>query len=182
MGVRMASLARYIRATYFPRRFWSRETSYNVSWEDRAVLAAGLIASGSSVLDVGCGRMQLRKHLPEGCTYTPADLTKWTPETIQVDLNRGEFPPGSFDYATILGVLEYLPRAGVTLENAKRGCQQLIVSYCHPNAGRFGAARNSYSVSEFDELLRSSGWSVLRSLPVDVTKNYTQHLYLATRS
>ena len=177
--VTLSGWVRTIKVWYFPRRFWSQSSSYSANWEDRAVLAAGMIPAGSSVLDVGCGRMQLKDHLPPGCSYMPADLTKWAEDTVQVDLSKGEFPAGQFDYATILGVLEYLPNPEVTLGNARVGCTNLVVSYCHPNDGRFGAAKNAFSRNEFEDLLSASGWEIVRNDSVDVTKNYSQRLYVA---
>ena len=53
---------------------WSNAASLEPAWDQRAEVAAGFVPAGSRVLDLGCGRMALKRFLPTGCTYQPCDL------------------------------------------------------------------------------------------------------------
>jgi hypothetical protein len=43
---------------------WSNADALEQAWDLRAEMAAELIPAGARVLDLGCGRMALRKFLP----------------------------------------------------------------------------------------------------------------------
>ena len=93
------------------REYWRDPASYPDDWQLRAAQAALFVEPVVSVLDIGCGAgMTLRKYLPGGCVYIPADLVKWAPEVRHVDVDAGIFPEGEFDYVILLGVIEYLNR------------------------------------------------------------------------
>jgi exopolysaccharide biosynthesis predicted pyruvyltransferase EpsI len=88
---------------------WIDETSLHASWKHRSERAARFVASGSKLLDIGCGQMMIEKYLPEDCKYIPHDLVARDERTLVHDLNKNDRPP--FDGAThisVLGVLEYL--------------------------------------------------------------------------
>ncbi len=170
------------------KEHWSRPDSYPESWAERAELAAKFIAPGSSVLDIGCGRMQLRALLPAGCAYTPADMTKWTDEVHQIDLDRREFPPGRYDLVTFLGVLEYLQDPAFAMERAADTCKRLITTYCHPVSATSIAQRrkagwiNDLSEAELKTLLKRTGWSVTHADLFQQSKKFSQMFYVAERS
>jgi hypothetical protein len=120
-------LLRFRRAS--DRVRWSNPASHRPEWKTRAELAAKLIAPGSRVLDLGCGKMRLGELLPDGCTYVPADLEPLSPGVQRVDLNRGEFPDDYYDYVVLLGVLGYLHEPVAVLRRAREHADRLIVSY-----------------------------------------------------
>ncbi len=163
---------------------WNKPEAYSPEWDARAAIAATLITPGLSVLDVGCGRMALQRLLPNGCTYIAADLTKWTPAVIVVDLNRGEFPPGAYDHIVMLGVLEYLHSPAGALAAARAGGGRLIVSYCHPNPGALIERRrrwrwiNDLSEAEFAKMLSAAGWSVAARKIYKTTQAIREAVYL----
>jgi hypothetical protein len=166
------------------RQFWSQTSNYNEVWGSRALLAARYISPNSTVLDVGCGHMQrLREHLPMGCTYVPADVTKWTDEVHQLDLDADQFPPGTYDFAVMLGVLEYLTDPGLALKNARATCGHLITSYCHPRHWRYVLRRrrrrwiNDFSEVALRDLLASTGWSISDRAVRDRHRDLDQLIY-----
>jgi hypothetical protein len=129
--------------------------------------AASLIEPGRTVLDLGCGPyMALQSFLPTGCQYTPADLTKWSDDVIVVDLDRGEFPAGSYDYVVILGVLEYLQTPAAVLREARLHAAHLIASFALlPEGGDLLKRQsylwiNHYRQPEFEAELAGNGWSI----------------------
>lgn len=166
------------------KSYWARQDSYPVEWGARAQLAAKFIASNSSVLDIGCGRMQLKSFLPGGCAYTPADQTKWTEDVIKVDLDQQDFPPGRFDCVVLLGVLEYLQAPAFPITRAAETCSRLITSYCHPLPDTDIARRrqngwvNDLSEADLTSLFAAAGWTLSHSEVFQVSKKFRQNLYV----
>lgn len=170
------------------RDYWSRLEHFNPAWGKRAALAASLIAPDSSVIDIGCGRMQLRDHLPDSCRYSPADLTQWTAEVQKIDLDAGQFPKGTYNYCVILGVLEYLEAPGNTLGWARSTCDHLIVSYCHPLSRVSNRSRrrrmwvNDFSETDFCNLLCDAGWHPRTSYVYETSRRHRQIVYSCMRA
>lgn len=167
--------------------YWGNREHYSTSWEERNRVAAGLISSGSNVLDLGCGRMSLRRFLPSGCRYFPADLPRWSTEVIPVDLEAGEFPAGLYDYVVILGVLEHLTNPAAVIAAAADHTAKLIASYNHPGPqSTLSRRRNALWINDFSEddlriVFRAAGWAV-RSLHVcKSTPNEREVIYFLER-
>jgi len=132
---------------------------------ERAAGAAGLIEPGSRVLDIGAGAMALRGALPSGCTYVPADLLPFDPETIVVDLNDGGFPDGAYDVAVLLDVLEFVHDIEGLLRRVAGVSPRLAVGYRPPGSLSVHGRRacgyvNDLSAREFETLLDATGWRV----------------------
>ena len=134
----------------------------------RAALAASFIPAGSRVLDLGCGAMPLREHLPEGCSYTPSDIWKRHPDIVPADLNKGEFPDGEWDVIAMLGVAAYLETPSLVLRTARERAPMLILStslwpiLTHRSV-RHAEARgqvNFWRLPDLTSLLRRSGWTI----------------------
>jgi hypothetical protein len=168
------------------KTYWARQDSYPVEWGERARQAAAHIAAHSSVLDIGCGKMQLKSALPDGCTYTPADQVRWTDEVVKIDLDQQEFPPGNFDCVVILGVLEYLQAPAFPITRAADTSRKLITSYCHPLPETDIARRrqngwvNDLSEAELTQLFTAAGWTLNHSEDVQVSTKFRQRLYVCT--
>jgi hypothetical protein len=146
---------------------WSDPASYSPDWDSRAARAASLVAPGSKVLDLGCGKMRLGQLLPPGCTYVPADLEPLSASVQKVDLNRGEFPSGHYDYVVLLGVLGYLHDPIAVLQRARLHADHLIVSYRIARARDRKTSRhrlrhgyfNDYDERMLRDVLSAGGWS-----------------------
>jgi 2-polyprenyl-3-methyl-5-hydroxy-6-metoxy-1,4-benzoquinol methylase len=124
----------------------------------RLKLAASLVQPGSSVLDVGCGSMRLKDYLPPGCTYTPADVfAERHPEIVRVNLNRGEFPGGSFDVITLISVLGAVNDPQSVLSAAREHGRRLIVTTLGP---RWSMARRA----DFRNWLKAAGWAIEKDI------------------
>jgi hypothetical protein len=116
----------------------------------RAAVAARLIEPYSSVLDVGCGLMLIRDHLPEGCEYAGFDRYPALPEVQPIDLDAKEFPPGHFDYVLLLGVLSWIKEREFTLRAARTASPLLIATRADDT---------------FDAIISDAGWTLEKSLP-----------------
>lgn len=95
----------------------------------RSQRVAGIIPPGVSVLDLGCGAMALQQYLAPGCRYHPADLVPRGGDSQVVDLNKGQFPVGQFDWITLLGVLEYVFDPLAVLKACRAAGSHLIIDY-----------------------------------------------------
>jgi FkbM family methyltransferase len=163
--VRTATTAMLIERKATDAARWADFGGMRDGADARAALAAGLIAAGSSVLDIGAGVMALRGALPPGCTYTPADLLPFDPSTLVVDLNDGGFPAGSYDVLVILDIVEFVHEPLGLLEKARTTAPRLIASYRPANGAAPGKRRslgyfNDFTVGEFEKLLERTGWHV----------------------
>ena len=167
------------------REFWGDRTNFSAEWNRRAALAARFVSPGSHVLDLGCGLMALRQYLPDRCVYSPADLTAWSNNVVVVDLDRGEFPEGQYDYIVMLGVIEYLAAVSSVLHRARSAAANLVISYCHPAGDwRLGHRRearwvNDFSETELDDMLAAAGWEIVEKRRYQDLPNLQQVIYLA---
>lgn len=151
------------------RDYWKDPTSFPEDWQSRAQQAARFIHPGWTVLDLGSGpHMALRKYLPKGAAYVPADLHQWTSEVRGVDVDANVFPPDRIDCVIMLGVLEYLTYPENAFRYARSSCSGMIVSYCHPltpdNSTRAASGWvNAYSVPDLEHLAGAQGWLICSS-------------------
>lgn len=168
--------------------YWAYPEHYSYAWEDRARLAASMIAPGSSVLDLGCGRMALRNYLPSGCRYVPADLPKWSAEVIAVDLEADEFPAGDYDVIVILNVLEYISNPLEVIRRSASQGRRLIVSYYHAGREASSARRrearwiNDLTEGDLREEFRQSGWQIRAAHVYADTPSDRQIIYVLENS
>jgi len=164
---------------------WRQVGNYRDAWGESAAIAARFVRPHTRVLDVGCGRMLLRNYLPPDCHYVPADLIGWSPEVTVVDLDRGEFPRGNFDYIVALGVLEYTLNPARILRQARANGFHLIVSFCHPEPNADLAWRrkrrwiNDFPAEELLLHLAESGWAVAQDITINITPEFRQMIYVA---
>jgi hypothetical protein len=145
---------------------WADPDRLEASWQERSLLAAGLVAAGSRVLDIGCGAMTLEKHLPFGCQYRPCDVIARDARTIVVDLNRQPVPQdalASCDLVVMLGVWEYLFRPHEIFAALACAGRPVVCSYCpvelsaHLDRRALGWV-NDLSLAAFLELGRQYGY------------------------
>jgi hypothetical protein len=108
---------------------WADPRNLNANWSPRAALVAKLLAPGDTVLDLGCGQMDLERELPEGSRYIPADIVSRDKRTLYCELNLGIFPDLPADVVTMLGVLEYCHKPAAVLRAIAARWQKLVLTY-----------------------------------------------------
>lgn len=97
-------MATETQAPVQPRR-WAK---LNWEWEGRAAIAREYLGKASSVVDIGCGKMTLKRLLPAAVRYQGVDIAPRDETTVVLDLNAERLPDMDFDAANVLGVLEYI--------------------------------------------------------------------------
>ena len=165
---------------------WAQLESLATQWDSRAAMAAGHIPVGQRVLDVGCGAMALGAQLPQESSYFPADVVSRGPGCQVVDLNRGEFPTGEYDWITFLGVLEYVHEPARVLMRARDAAPNMIMTYCTMANGDVQVRRgmgwvNEYTPDEIEAMLASSGWLVRKVQEVKRGPGNIQLMFVAAR-
>ncbi len=116
---------------------WSNPENLEASWEPRSRFAASLIPRRSTVLDIGCGKMMVEKHLHPSCTYIPADVARRDARTLLCDINKGEIPNqvDDVDIVLMLGVIEYVFDLPAFLTRLARSRGRIMVTYCDTETG-----------------------------------------------
>lgn len=110
-------------------RRWESDQAYHALWEERVALMVAPVRAGSTVIDVGAGRMAARGLLPPGCTYVPMDMVARDQSTVVCDLNRGPLPELTADWVLMSGVLEYVSDVPRLLAWARRAAPNVSLSF-----------------------------------------------------
>jgi hypothetical protein len=166
---------------------WSKIDNLATQWDSRAAMAADWIPEGSRVVDIGAGAMTLGSLLKPGCEYQPADVVERRPGCLVIDLNQKQFPPGSYDFVTFLGVLEYIHEIEWPLRRAAQTAPRMVVTYC-TDIGADPAIRrglgwvNDLPAAEFVATLERCGWKVEQSREVKRGPSNIQIMYQCSRA
>jgi len=129
--------------------YWERreaEDQLQLSYTEITELCVGIIASGSKVLDVGCGngaflrQLKQRKNVKElGIDISSKAIALARAEGINakvVDVLREDIKTlGEYDYVTAFEVLEHLPNPEVLLSVVRALGKQILVTI--PNTGYY---------------------------------------------
>lgn len=166
---------------------WAAPGNLATQWDARAAAAAEWIPAGTRVLDVGCGAMALGSLLKPGCSYFPADVVERRPGAFVVDLNRREFPPGTYDWVSFLGVLEYVHDVSWPLARARDAAPNLLVTYCTHLGGDVSVRRgmgwvNEFTRAAFETKLSAAGWSIARAADIKRGPTNIQVMYACGRA
>ena len=136
-------------------------------WSERAAMAAKLLADEADVVDLGCGTMNLERHLRPGQAYIPMDVVARDARTIICDFNRELPPPTSASAAACLGLLEYLHKPHEFMSTLSRQYKSVVVSYCVVDAPealqkrREHAWVNDFDTARLEELFAAAGWTTM---------------------
>ena len=112
------------------RKRWRDPDDPGYQTAERNRLIAGMISSGSSVLDLGAGIQQLRRFLPPSCEYQACDLDGG-PEVLRCDFNAGVYPAVSHRYDVVVssGCFEFVVDPQAFLARLPELGDILILSY-----------------------------------------------------
>jgi hypothetical protein len=110
---------------------WQDIEYFHENWKNRIEYMSEFIGSGTSVMDLGCGKMWLKDYLPDRVKYIPVDYCKRSDETLMADFNKYQFPQVACDIMFISGCLEYINDPEWFLKQVTDHCKQkVILSYC----------------------------------------------------
>ena len=130
-------------------------------WSERSQKLSEFISDDStSILDVGCGEMHIRKYLKKGVKYYGCDYKKREEGTLICDLSIGEFPDVDVCTCFMAGVLEYLQNWKDVLKNMSLHCNQIVMSYSTSEEAEVRDPRwvNHISEAELVGCLESCGF------------------------
>jgi hypothetical protein len=100
-------------------------------WRTRAIVAAAMLDEAISIVDLGCGTMEIGRQLGPRQLYFPVDVVARDDRTRVLDLNRVEdqerLPPA--DACVMLGVLEYIYQPYALFTALRRTYRQAVVSF-----------------------------------------------------
>lgn len=130
-------------------------------WSERSQKLSEFISDDStSILDIGCGEMHIRKYLKKGVKYYGCDYKKREEGTLICDLSIGEFPDVDVCTCFMAGVLEYLQNWKDVLKNMSLHCNQIVMSYSTSEEAEVRDPRwvNHISEAELIGCLESCGF------------------------
>jgi hypothetical protein len=159
----MGDLISRFRSAFFGVKSWRDIEYFDPSWKRRIKEMAAYIPLGSSVLDLGCGKMWLRQYIPTS-PYYPVDYKDRGPGTLVCDFNLGQFPVQNTDVAFASGALEYVGDLHWFISCISKYCNQCVISYCvledYPDLlfRRKQAWLNNYSRKEIIQLFIDAGF------------------------
>ncbi|CAN7632012.1 methyltransferase domain-containing protein [Pararhizobium sp. LjRoot238] len=142
-------------------------------WKPRARIAARLLGTPRSVLDLGCGVMALEELLPSATTYYPVDVVSRDSRTIVCDFNNASPPRIKAEAVTCLGLLEYLFAPEALLNTLSWRHDRAVISYCITDAPKPVVERrahawvNGMSSQQVEALFHATGWNILQRQLVD---------------
>ncbi len=108
---------------------WAEPQNLKQAWSQRAATVAALVEGCATVLDLGCGNMDLERALGPGVEYIPSDLVRRDDRTHVCDLNRGEWPAVHADVATLVGVMEYVHDPAALLAGLAARWPRIVLTY-----------------------------------------------------
>jgi hypothetical protein len=146
---------------------WGDAGSYNIysAWVERAEMVSALIPDRASILEIGVGKGDFRRFVSDRTLHVGADLNPLDADTIALNLDSDPLPPGYFDYAVLLGVLEYVRRPHADARKICDAARHLVITYCcKTDASAEGAEErlqrewiNDFTEAEFVALFASLG-------------------------
>lgn len=107
---------------------WKLSEGYH--YDERIKIMISLIDLNkiSSIIDLGCGKQDLKKYLPSHIRYSGYDAYKLCDTTKVIDLNK-DIIIEKADCVFISGVIEFLYNIDNLLQNLKRITPMFIGSY-----------------------------------------------------
>lgn len=107
---------------------WKLSEGYH--YDERIKFMVSLIDLNkiSSIIDLGCGKQDLRKYLPRHIKYIGYDAFKLCDTTKVIDLNKDAITDKA-DCVFISGVIEFLFNIDNLIENLKKITPMFIGSY-----------------------------------------------------
>jgi hypothetical protein len=145
---------------------WSILEHFDPAWAKRIAAMAAYVPRGSTVLDLGCGPMWLKRIRPD-LSYTGVDYIFRGDKCVVADFNKKQFPDKSSDVVFVSGCLEYIEDPEWFVAQATRMGNRCVVSYCVVELNSNLVARrragwvNDFSQAQIERLFREQGFSLI---------------------
>ncbi|HTA82477.1 MAG TPA: methyltransferase domain-containing protein [Bacteroidia bacterium] len=151
---------------------WEDIEYFDTAWIHRIKFMSKYIPKGSSVMDLGCGKMWLRDILKE-VIYIPVDYVDRDATTIVCDFNKHQFPNKSVDVIFVSGCLEYVKDHEWFISEISNHAKKCVISYCTieavPNIiiRKRRAWVNSLKKEELIKLFNKNGMDIMEDKMFD---------------
>jgi hypothetical protein len=152
---------------------WRNPQNLDPTWGLRAQFVARFVPPQVSLLDLGCGAMEIERFLPLGTVYIPCDVVPRDERTLVCDFNKEGVPRISgVGAVTVLGVLEYIQDAPSFIRSLRVYEVPVLISYCptdltsHLDREAQGWV-NHFSLALLSQLIESSGFAITRCEHID---------------
>jgi hypothetical protein len=156
-----------VKSIFHWKKSWKDIEYFDERWKDRVKFMAQYIDEGTTVLDLGCGKMSLKNYLPKNCRYIPVDYRVRSSDTLVADFNKNEFPTLITDISFISGSLEYINDYMWFLRTTgEHTHQKIILSYCvldtHPDIRKRKQLHwvNHLSAGSIENAIQTSGFKL----------------------
>jgi hypothetical protein len=169
---------------------WGDAGSYNLNpaWSERAQMVSALIPDGATILEIGVGTGEFRRFVSARTLHVGADLNPLEPGTIALNLDADPLPPGHFDYAVLLGVLEYVRWPHAAARKICEAADNLVVTYCcKTDVSAEGAEErlrrewiNDFTEPEFVAMFASLGKGLAARATFQRTAHFEQVIFKFT--
>ena len=150
---------------------WNNAASLSPDWAARAQFISRLLPPGLSVLDIGCGGMDVERFVSPK-EYIPVDIAARDGRTIVLDLNAEPLPEDLLarpDVVVALGVLEYVEDVDRVLAAVARAGKPFLFTYCvvERNVGTDRRADdwiNDFTEADLTAKARAAGFDIVQRL------------------
>lgn len=115
---------------YKPKKNWQDIEYFNPDWKGRIENMSKFVTKGSTLVDLGCGKMWLKEFVTKEEVYIPVDYIKRSNDTIVCDFNKHQYPKVNADTAFISGCLEYILDYKWFVAKLGANHKKCILSYC----------------------------------------------------
>jgi hypothetical protein len=167
------------------KKNWRKVHHFPQEWSNRTRIAADLIENKWSVIEFGAGEGSLGKILSHDTFYLPTDLIKRKDVFEIVDLDHPLNLSQKFDVGVAMGVLEYLNDLNFSLHEISRNVPNFITTYCCSNyrfvrlksLRRYLGWKNHLSETEFEKILKESGFTISYKEIIELRFFYKQYIY-----
>jgi len=144
---------------------WEPIGAIKKSWAKRTIEMSKFILPNSKIIEFGAGKMVIKEHLPENCSYTPSDIVNRGHGTFVCDLNNPDLPAfDHYDYCVISGVLEYINDVPKLIEHLSTSIDSFIISYAIVKEGHIAKRGNgwvnSYTENDIIKLFEDNGYII----------------------
>lgn len=152
--------------------YWLPLDKHSNCWSERSFSLLQMVPeSATTLLELGCGRQDIRAEVRKRMMYQPSDLVKRSDDCIVLDLNNlnhiNAMVLPSYDVVLASGVLEYVKDLPSALDWACQIADSLIVSYCSLDGLSDLATRmeskwlNHYTTQEFVQMFAARGFDLI---------------------
>jgi hypothetical protein len=137
------------------------------------------LRDSATVVDLGCGDMNLERHLQDSQRYIPVDFIRRDQRTAVMDVERDDFSPITGDACAMLGLLEYIYDPPSLLAAVAAHFPKIVLSYNLSIGAKIEHRLahgwvNHYAQDELFSLIAGVGLAILDQVQV----NQKQRLFL----